>query len=225
MIKALFCDFYGTLVHENGPISYEVIRRIYKGGNARSPEEAVSYWWESISRRLQDACGPNYRTQYDLALENFEDTLAHFQCRENAREMCDLMVQHWCQPPIYEDTRGFLAAVRLPVHFVTNSDDLFVEKATAYYNLQPAGIFTSEGARHAKPRPEIFLYALEQTGLKPEEVLHLGDSLTGDVFCPSGLGIRAIWLNRDGQPVPEGIEAVSTLAAAAALIQQIQLSR
>ena len=41
MKKAIFCDFYGTLVHENGPISLEVVGRVAESCGA-APEDVVA---------------------------------------------------------------------------------------------------------------------------------------------------------------------------------------
>ncbi|GAB6928134.1 hypothetical protein JCM10914A_21170 [Paenibacillus sp. JCM 10914] len=44
-----------------------------------------------------------------------------------------------------------------------------------------------------------------EEGLKPHEVIHIGDSLSSDVSGAQRLGIDAIWLNRLGKPVPDHI--------------------
>lgn len=73
---------------------------------------------------------------------------------------------------------------KFPVYFVTNSDDIYVSESLKNHDLHPAGVITSERAKYSKPRKEIFLYALEQTGFSSEEVIHIGDSLEGDIRCP-----------------------------------------
>lgn len=42
MVRAVFMDYYGTVVRENGPIAMEVVQRVFEGGNAESPEGVVS---------------------------------------------------------------------------------------------------------------------------------------------------------------------------------------
>ena len=56
----------------------------------------------------------------------------------------------------------------------------------------------------AKPDPRIFDMALAQCGCLPEEVIHIGDSLSSDVQGANGCGIRSVWLNRDGTPNETG---------------------
>lgn len=204
-------DFYGTVVHENGPIAMEVAQQIYKNSNAKSAEEVFGYWWKVFKNKLEDANGGYFRTQHDVALESFEKLLRHFDSPEAAGELLERMEEHWCTTPIYDDARTFMEKVTLPVYFVTNSDNIYVSESLKNHDLHPAGVITSERAKYSKPRKEIFLYALEQTGFSSEEVIHIGDSLEGDIRCPEPAGIKSIWLNREAKTVPDGVTGVENL--------------
>lgn len=70
------------------------------------------------------------------------------------------------------------------------------------HDIKMASFVTSEDARSYKPRPEIFLRALELMDVKPEEVLHVGDSLSSDVAGAKRLGIKTCWLNRNRKNNP-----------------------
>ncbi len=50
----------------------------------------------------------------------------------------------------------------------------------------------------AKPDRRIFELALDRSGCDPSQVVHVGDSLQSDVRGANGIGIRSVWLNRDG---------------------------
>lgn len=65
-------------------------------------------------------------------------------------------------------------------------------------------ILISEEAGYEKPAPEIFLKALACFKAKPEEVIFVGDSWKNDVEGPMQAGMKAIWLNKKGEAVPEG---------------------
>ena len=56
----------------------------------------------------------------------------------------------------------------------------------------------------AKPHASIFGFALEKLGVEPENVWHVGDSLTARVAGAKAAGISAVWLNRGGLPWKEG---------------------
>jgi len=90
--------------------------------------------------------------------------------------------------------------------------------AIKYHGLNPAGVFTSEDARAYKPRRELFELALSKTGLNPDEVIHIGDSISSDVKGASALGIKTLWLNRSGKDVPEGVTDIKDLLGALEMI-------
>lgn len=211
MLKAIFMDFYGTAAYEISLIAIEVITKIYKSSNANSMEEITEYWWRTFRERLSHFNGENFRTQHDIALENFQNLLKHFCSDENPAELLRRMEEHWRTTPIYDDVKPFMDNVPYPVYFVTNSDDDYVFSAVKNHALSPAGVITSEQAKYSKPRKEIFQYALEKINLKSNEVIHIGDSLTSDVECPSSIGIKAIWLNRENKEVPTGVTSATEL--------------
>lgn len=211
MLKAIFIDFYGTVAREIGPIAIEVIQDIYNNSSADSVGEVTTYWWKIFRERLERANGIHFKPQHEVALESFQELVRHFQCTCDPRKLLERMEEHWCTTSVYEDAKTFMESVNLPIYFVTNSDDRYILSEIERYHLKPTGIVTSEQAKYAKPRKEIFLYALEKAKVKPEEVIHIGDSLEGDVKCPMTVGIRSIWLNREKKQVPKGVESVQNL--------------
>lgn len=54
----------------------------------------------------------------------------------------------------------------------------------------------SETTRFRKPRREIFAALLDELGVAPEEVVHVGDRLSDDVDGASAMGMRSVWLTR-----------------------------
>ncbi len=46
-----------------------------------------------------------------------------------------------------------------------------------------------------KPDPRIFNHALTQSGLSPEEVIHVGDMYGSDVMGANNAGLDAVWVN------------------------------
>ena len=74
-----------------------------------------------------------------------------------------------------------------------------------------ADVFKTDAAAHfkaalsarevgvAKPDVRIFHAAALQAAVAPEEVLHVGDDMTADVFGALQAGMQAVWVNREGQ--------------------------
>lgn len=222
MLKAVFMDYYGTAAQELGPIAMEVVDRVYKSSQASSHRQVLEHWWKTYRCALETAVGDRFRCQHEVALESFQMLQKEFQSTEDPEEMLERMEEHWCTAAAYEDVQGFLHEVGLPVYFVTNSDDLYVKESIQENHLQLAGVITSEQARYAKPHKELFQYALDRTGLKPQEVVHIGDSLSGDVECPAQVGIRSIWLNREDKEVPEGVTWAKDLRQALEIVKEMR---
>jgi 2-haloalkanoic acid dehalogenase type II len=80
-----------------------------------------------------------------------------------------------------------------------------------------AGVVTSADAGAAKPDRRIFERGLALAGARPEEAVHVGDSVENDVAGARALGIRPVLVARDGA-APEGVEAVGSLAELPALL-------
>ncbi len=65
-------------------------------------------------------------------------------------------------------------------------------------------IAISADAGIRKPHPQIFLEVLEAMNLKPNEALYVGDTLLDDVMGSKRAGMHSAWINKRGEPVPEG---------------------
>ena len=49
-----------------------------------------------------------------------------------------------------------------------------------------------------KPDPRLFQIALDRAGCEPQELVHVGDSVENDVAGARAVGVRSVWLNRNG---------------------------
>lgn len=105
-------------------------------------------------------------------------------------------------------------AVTIPIHheaiLATLATDYrlgicsnFSHAPTARALLDDAGfsphleaVLISEETGIRKPRWEIFAGMTDLLGLEPEEILHIGDSLTADVAGAAASGMKTVWLTR-----------------------------
>ena len=142
MIKAVFIDYTGTITREDGAVSMEVVKRCYGNSDAKSPQEALTYWWGNLKKYEEAA--------YQVAMDDND--------------------------------------------------------------LHPAGIICGDMARAYKPHGELFEKALEVSGCKAEEVIHVGDSVASDVKGAQSAGIRPILLDRTGTKTVPGVTVIQSLA-------------
>jgi len=89
---------------------------------------------------------------------------------------------------------------RYKLAIFTNSDeDLIV------HNVEKLGVpidyvITAERAQAYKPSPKIFEYGHRSMGVTRDETIHVAMSMILDMQACHELGIRAVWINRRGEP-------------------------
>ena len=79
------------------------------------------------------------------------------------------------------------------------------------------GVVTSAEVGEAKPSPRVFERALAVARVSPAEALHVGDKVDNDVQGAAAAGVRAVLLQREGDP-PAGVESIRSLSELLALL-------
>ena len=122
-----------------------------------------------------------------------------------------------------EVLRGF--ANKMPLALITNgASDLQREKlrSTGIEGLFSSIVVSGEVGL-AKPDPAVFAIAIEQLGVDPQKVWHVGDSIRLDVGGAKASNLVAVWLNRnqrqrkDTDPLPD--HEVTSLRQLVGLLQ------
>ena len=211
MIKALFLDFYGTVVYEDGEVIEKIVQEIIRTGNEESRSEVGGYWWHEFQTGFMKAHGENFETQRAVEYRSLANTIEHFGSSADADALSNEMFEYWRKPPIFPESKEFFEKCPVPIYIVSNIDRADILAAIEYHGLKPAGVFTSEDARSYKPEKELFELALDSTGLSADQVIHIGDSFSSDVKGAGAVDIKAIWVNRRGLPVPGNTMAIGNL--------------
>ena len=89
MIKAIFIDFYGTIVHEDGDIVKEISNKIYETGNATSAKEIDIYWWTVFQKLFTSSYGDNFKTQRSLEIESLKRTIEKYNSSLDANLLAE----------------------------------------------------------------------------------------------------------------------------------------
>jgi len=81
-----------------------------------------------------------------------------------------------------------------PKVIVSNGQRVFSELEMRYLGLYDkfSNVIFSSDFGYKKPDPRIFLEATKLLGMKPEEVMFIGDNLDHDIIPASKLGMRAM---------------------------------
>ena len=219
MVKAFFVDFYGTVVHEDGEIIKKITQIICDSGTVHDKQDVGTYWWNEFQSLFVNSFGESFETQRELERRSLKRTLDNFSSDADVNILSDMMFRHWCKPPIFDDAKEFFADCPIPIYIVSNIDTKDIMKAIEFHGLDPKGVYTSEDARAYKPRKELFEYALNKCGLKADEVIHIGDSISSDVKGAVGAGIRPLWLNRTNKPSLYETDSILKLTEAISFIK------
>lgn len=211
MVKAIFIDFYGTVVHEDGQVIRKISQEIFDTGKVKHKSDIGSYWWNEFQTAFLAAYGADFQTQRDLEYQSLNKTIHYFKSTADVKKLSNMMFEHWVKPPIFEESKQFFEMSPVPIYIVSNIDRDDVLQALDFNSLKPMGVFTSEDAKSYKPRKELFELALKNTGFSRDKVVHIGDSLSSDIKGASSIGINTIWINRSGREIPNGVCAVENL--------------
>ncbi|MDN4604097.1 HAD family hydrolase [Paenibacillus sp. F6_3S_P_1C] len=205
-MKAIFLDFYGTVVHEDDDILPVIYKQVQATAKVEcTMDEIGAYWWKAFSALFYASHGSRFATQRMLNVQSLADTLNHFKSDLQAESLNQEQLAHWRNPSIFADSIPFLQSLKIPVYILSNIDTDDVKAAMKAHNIEVAGVITSEDVRSYKPRSEMFDEAINRYGLQRDEVIHIGDSLVSDVQGAQNAGIKAVWLNRKGKSKPKQI--------------------
>ncbi|HEV2167091.1 MAG TPA: HAD-IA family hydrolase [Thermoplasmata archaeon] len=98
------------------------------------------------------------------------------------------------------------------LHVVSNNtEDLVRVLRNLGWGSRFSSVSFSQEVGAEKPDPRLFRLALRRAAANPPEVVHVGDSWESDVEGAEGVGIRPVWLNRQGLPRRGAVRAIRDL--------------
>ena len=90
MKKAIFLDFYGTVVFEDGENIEKISKIIQDTGEVKDISEVGSYWWNEFYALFVNAYGEAFRTQREIELQSLAKTihreLFRFKSKQTAED-------------------------------------------------------------------------------------------------------------------------------------------
>ena len=91
----------------------------------------------------------------------------------------------------------YLADKGYILHLITNGFEKTQHSKLKYSRLDKffKEVITSEGSNSLKPKKEIFEFAFQKTGAKPEESIMIGDTIEVDILGALNAGIDQVHVN------------------------------
>ncbi|HEY5791190.1 MAG TPA: HAD family hydrolase [Gammaproteobacteria bacterium] len=109
------------------------------------------------------------------------------------------------QVELYQEARDALDALHgvYKLGSITNGNaDVHYIGIGHYFDFA----ITAAGVGAAKPDPRVFRAALDAAGVRPDQLVHVGDDPVRDVAAAAALGIRTVWVNPAATAWPGGPE-------------------
>ena len=216
-LSTVFFDFGDTLVSITPPIEVWV---------GVASERGVRVRRDSL-RRATAAADQNYRSRlygyrgrmeefwkmYDDAVIKDLGLTDHGGRFSKAIEVAFLDTKRWMN--LYPETRSVLSTLKqrgFKLGVISNNTDDMLDRLNDLDLLRYFDTLTySQEAGAEKPAPEPFLLALRRARRKPEQCVHVGNSLEQDVAGARAVGIRPILVDREGSILDPGCKAIRTL--------------
>jgi len=147
------------------------------------------------------------------------------EAKSGAKEAFEVFLQVRHAVTLYEEALEVLQSLALHYKLgaLTNGNaDIYKTDAGEYFDFA----FLAEDVGASKPAPDMFHAAIEYSGAKPDQIVHVGDNPEHDIAGAQALGLHTIWMNSQneqwpgGQPADRDITNLSQLTAAIASLSQ-----
>ncbi|MFH1565514.1 MAG: HAD family hydrolase [bacterium] len=206
-IKSLYLDMDNTLhdfSNSAGIAMSGVYQHIVKKYGLQ--EQQLRETYKEIMARTEKNAFFDGRTSREYRTERFNNLLNSFNIQD--KEMVKNLLSIYAQTleKYMKPSNGVLNMLsklnkKFPLFILTEGPEDAQRKAIEILGFLPyiKDIFISGETRKVKETGELFQYALQRTGLKPNEVILVGDSYERDVVGGLKVGLNVVWLNAKGE--------------------------
>ncbi|MCH7228360.1 HAD-IA family hydrolase [Haloferula sp. A504] len=204
MIEALLFDAAGTLIAPAEPVGDTYARILGRHRIAYGDLQA------GFARAFSEAGEPDFPSHVDgdaAERQWWRRVVDQSVGGEVPDEAFTDLFDHYAAGNAWSVLPGVVEALEVAHGFrlaVVSNFDRRLHRVLDELGLAPHFelILTSADARARKPSPVIFEHALQQLGLSPSQVRHVGDSAIADGEGAGNAGIRGYVLGRDIRDLP-----------------------
>ncbi len=224
-IKVISFDIFQTLVDVN-----QRIPQIWKGilGEAYTVEEGqrgaravLDNYPHSLHKALDAG---RFSTMREVYLECASMALDQIKLSVSPEIVVDnLMIQH-AKAPLYRDVKECMAKLQNRYHIILSSDSNHTMVNDLLKHFTYEEVFISDDLRSYKGSPDgsFFLQVIHRMGVKPDEILHIGDS-GSDIIGAKRAGLISCWINREKSVWSHEISPDYTIESLSELTEILQL--
>ncbi len=213
MIRAVFFDWFNTLARYEPTREDMAARVLTELGFKVSPNDALFAiavadrgWFEENtrspvrSRSREEQAKVYARYQQEVLKQLGIDTTdkPELLSKVVARMQTLSSISQWA---LFEDVQPTMVKLKergLTIGVLTNMDQDMLPLSKKLGLEQYVDLFVTSGEIGAdKPKPQIFLAAMERSGVQPSQAVHVGDQYAVDVVGARAVGIKPLLIDRN----------------------------
>ena len=141
-----------------------------------------------------------FMTERDIFISRIQMFYDRYHVKRNAENDADSLLVTAFAREAYPETKDVLRNLmeNYLVFIGSNTDNDVLECVMKNNNVTVHKVYTSENLKCYKPSDHFFTKILDDSALSANEVLFVGDSVTDDIMGPKAIGIKTVWIDRDG---------------------------
>jgi len=194
-------DCYGTLIDWRAGIEECLGRALRLQGYAGT--QPVFPVYEESEKTAEHRYAP-YRQVLTSAAVDAAAKLGVNLSAAAAREFADSLPTWTAFPDTAEALRE-LGRRGVQRYILSNVDRDLLQETIRRNHLEVDGVVTAEDVRSYKPALAHWLRFFEDHPVDRAEIVHVAQSLFHDIVPASRLGLRTVWVNRYGGPLPTDV--------------------
>ena len=186
-------DCYGTLVAWE-PGIFSALKPVLARHKREIPDAELLALYGEFEAQAESGEYRSYRDVLRLVVRAFGKRL-QFAPTIQEIEALPESVQTWRPfPDTVEALKRLAKRHRLAI--ISNIDDDLFESTRTHLGVEFHSVTTAQEAHCYKPARRIFEIALQKTGVTPDRILHVGQSIYHDVLPAQAFGLATVWVNR-----------------------------
>jgi 2-haloacid dehalogenase len=201
--KVITFDCYGTLVQWQEAVR-QGVRAIVRDQLSSSITEDVI---ATIADRLRELAGERqeqspFRGYAEVLRASLDQALSEAGYRATL-DSFDTMWATLSEIAPHPEVPAALARLRerYPVAIISNTADELIAGTVRAMGTPIDFVITAEQARAYKPDHQLFLHAYAAMGVTKDETIHVGMGQFTDLKVCTELGVRSVWIDREGEPL------------------------
>lgn len=211
-VQAIVFDVYETLIQNRPSQWQDTFGRMVKTLGLNTDPALLWKRWKSFDvefrkKRLnlsfprgRTDASPPFKSYAQTWQEAFERAFSSLGLPDLSEEATHIVVDELGRHPPYPDAIEVLPRLQRDwrTAIVSNADDAYLLPSLKLLGVRFEAVVSSERARAYKPLPKPFMDALSSLKVAPAQAVYVGDQPFDDVLGAKKVGMRAIWLNRNG---------------------------